>query len=42
MELTLFWTDFSQRELENIYEYFREKAGIRTAKNLLKEFTMKL
>lgn len=36
MELTLFWTDFSQRELENIYEYYREKAGIRTAKKLIK------
>jgi plasmid stabilization system protein ParE len=36
MELILFWTDFSQRELENIYEYYREKAGIRTAKKLVK------
>ncbi|HIB38485.1 type II toxin-antitoxin system RelE/ParE family toxin [Mesonia sp.] len=36
MELTLFWTDFSQRELEKIYEHYREKAGVRTAKKLIK------
>lgn len=35
MELKLFWTDFSQTELEKIYEYYREKAGIRVAKNLV-------
>ena len=45
MELTLFWTDFSQRELINIYEYYREKAGVRVAKKLVKEIydeTLKL
>lgn len=35
MELNLFWTDFSQKELEKIYEYYREKAGVRVAKNLV-------
>ena len=35
MELILFWTDFSQKELEKIYEYYREKAGVRVAKNLV-------
>ncbi|AEL25709.1 type II toxin-antitoxin system RelE/ParE family toxin [Cyclobacterium marinum] len=35
MELDLFWTDFSQKELEKIYEYYREKAGVRVAKNLV-------
>jgi toxin ParE1/3/4 len=35
MELKLFWTDFSQREPEKIYEYYREKVGIRIAKNLV-------
>lgn len=35
MELNLFWTDFSQKELERIYEYYREKAGVRVAKNLV-------
>ena len=35
MELNLFWTDFSQKELEKIYEYYRENAGIRVAKNFV-------
>jgi len=35
VELNLFWTDFSQKELEKIYEYYREKAGVRVAKNLV-------
>ncbi len=35
MELKLFRTDFSQKELENIYQYHREKAGIRIAKKLV-------
>tara|TARA_R100001369_G_scaffold91352_1_gene132409 strand:- start:2365 stop:2682 length:318 start_codon:yes stop_codon:yes gene_type:complete len=35
MELILFWTDFSQKELEKIYRYYREKAGTRIAKNLV-------
>lgn len=35
MELKLFWTDFSQKELEKIYEFYREKAGIRIAKKLV-------
>ncbi|KAB1069831.1 type II toxin-antitoxin system RelE/ParE family toxin [Tamlana haliotis] len=35
MELKLFWTDFSQNELEKIYEYYREKAGTHIAKKLV-------
>ncbi len=35
MGLRIFWTDFSQRELEKIYEYYLEKAGIRVAKKLV-------
>ncbi|MFV0565494.1 MAG: type II toxin-antitoxin system RelE/ParE family toxin [Flavobacteriaceae bacterium] len=35
MELKLFWTDFSQKELEKIYKYYREKAGIQIAKKLV-------
>ncbi|CAH8289840.1 plasmid stabilization system protein ParE [Mariniflexile fucanivorans] len=35
MELKLFWTDFSQRELEKIYKYYRKKAGARIAKKLV-------
>jgi len=35
MELKLFWTDFSQKELEKIYEYYRDKARSRIAKKLV-------
>ena len=35
MELTLFWTDFFQRELEKVYEFYRGKAGVLIAKNSL-------
>jgi len=35
VELKLFWTDFSQKELEKIYEYYREKAGARIAKKFV-------
>jgi len=35
MELKIFWTNFSLQELERIYEYYREKAGIRIAKKLV-------
>lgn len=35
MELKIFWTDFSQKELEKIYEYYREKTGTRIAKKLV-------
>jgi toxin ParE1/3/4 len=35
MELRLFWTDFSQKELEKIYSYYRENVGIPVAKKLV-------
>jgi plasmid stabilization system protein ParE len=35
MELKLFWTDFSQKELEKIYEYYSEIADVRIAKKLV-------
>ena len=35
MELKVLWTDFSQQELDRIYEYYREKAGTRIAKKLV-------
>ena len=35
MELKLFWTEFSQRELKSIYDYYREKAGHGIAKKVV-------
>jgi len=31
MGLTIYWTDFSENELQNIFSYYQEKASIRVA-----------
>ena len=36
MELSLFWTEFAKNELEGIYKYYREKAGIVISKKTCK------
>jgi plasmid stabilization system protein ParE len=36
MELKLFWTDFSQKELQKIYEYYRDKVGSGIVKKIVK------
>lgn len=35
MELEIYWTDFSKKELKNIFYYYREKANVKVAKNLV-------
>ena len=35
MELRIKWTDFSKKELKNIFEYYKEKAGVSVAKKLV-------
>lgn len=45
MELKLFWTESAQRELKNIYDYYRKRAGYKIAKKLVAEIyneTLKL
>ena len=37
MELTIFWTEFSEKELDNIFNYFKEKVGVKFAKKLVNE-----
>jgi hypothetical protein len=27
MELEVYWTDFSKKELKNIFDYYKENAG---------------
>ena len=34
MELKIYWTDFSKKELQNIFEYYKENASLKVAKNL--------
>ena len=31
MGLTIYWTNFSEKELQNIFSYYQEKASIRVA-----------
>jgi toxin ParE1/3/4 len=35
MELKIYWTDFSKKELKNIFHYYKEKASLKVAKNLV-------
>ncbi|QTD38116.1 type II toxin-antitoxin system RelE/ParE family toxin [Polaribacter batillariae] len=45
MELTIFWTEFSEKELENIFKYYKKKASVTVAKkivNAIYEETLKL
>ena len=35
MELEVYWTDFSKKELKNIFDYYKENASLNVAKTLL-------
>lgn len=35
MDLKIYWTEFSEKELQHIFEYYREKASYRIAKRLV-------
>ena len=35
MELEIYWTDFSKKELKNIFDYYKEKASLNVARNLV-------
>ena len=35
MDLKIKWTDFSKKELKNIFEYYKEKASHNVARNLV-------
>lgn len=35
MALKIYWTEFSEKELQNIFEYYREKVSYRIAKRLV-------
>ena len=34
MELKIYWTDFAKKELQNIFEYYKENASLKVAKGL--------
>ena len=35
MELEVYWTDFSKKELKNIFDYYKENASLNVAKTLV-------
>ncbi len=36
MELRIFWTEFSQKELKSIYNYYQKEATTKVAKKIVK------
>jgi len=34
MELKIYWTDFSKKELQNIFKYYKENVNLKIAKSL--------
>jgi plasmid stabilization system protein ParE len=34
MEINIYWTDFSKKELQNIFEYYKENVSLKVAKSL--------
>jgi len=35
MELEIYWTDFSKKELKNIFDYYKKEASLNVARNLV-------
>lgn len=42
MELEVYWTDFSKQELKDIYNYYKEKVSVTTAKNVVLGITQEV
>jgi plasmid stabilization system protein ParE len=41
MGLTVYWTHFAENKLDDIYKYYKEKAGVRIAKKLINDLVNK-
>jgi plasmid stabilization system protein ParE len=37
MELTVYWTQFAEEKLEDIFMYYNDKASLRIAQKLINE-----
>ncbi len=35
MDLEIYWTDFSKKELKNIFDYYKQKASLKVARKLV-------
>lgn len=41
MEIEIFWTDFAINQLKKIFDYYKERAGLKIAKQISKEIIKK-
>ncbi len=41
MELKVFWTRFAEHKLEDIFSYYKYKAGVKTARKIVEGITDK-
>jgi toxin ParE1/3/4 len=41
MGLTVYWTHFAENKLDDIYKYYKERAGVRIAKKLVSDLVNK-
>jgi len=39
MELRINWTDFAKKELKNIFDYYKENAGLNVARKIVIDIT---
>ena len=39
MELKIYWTDFAKKELQKIFNYYKENASLNVARNLVTGIT---
>ena len=35
MELEIFWTEFAEEKLEGIFDYYKSKANVKTARKIV-------
>lgn len=35
MELKIYWTDFAKKELQNIFDYYKENAGLNVVRKIV-------
>jgi hypothetical protein len=42
MELEVYWTDFSKKELKNIFDFYKENTSLHIAKRLVVGITKEI
>lgn len=39
MELNIFWTQLAENKLQDIFDYYKFKAGLKTARKIISQIT---